>query len=239
MNQEPWEFSRKWLYSKNKQKNPLFVNSGFISYIKYGVLNKCYLLQKHLIISGDVPELSFLSNISAQYTCWVMNFILAHSPYLTFKRQKKSQPKPQKGIYYMIFSLTLLHKERLKAILSVTKEIWFDSSSVKDCRKSNKFNAKNDINEVVRLAGSVYSAFPECQCGGCVMFFCFEKKKKIPNLSGQTEAGDEETKHLFTITHMLMQHLVHRNTSACLCSCMWCTWFGAFGHGKMITSAIF
>lgn len=164
--------------SQEQTNKTLFVNSGFIFYIKYGVLNKCYLLQKHWIISGDVPELSFHSNISAQYTCWVMNFILAHSPYLTFKRPKKSQPKPQKGTYYMIFSLTLLDKERLKAILSVTKEIWFDSSSVKDCRKSNKFNAKNDINKVVRLGGSVYSAFPECQCRGWVLFVHLKKKIK-------------------------------------------------------------
>lgn len=55
----------------------------------------------------------------------------------------------------MIFSLTPLNKERLKEILCVTKETWFDSSSVEDCGKSNKFNAKNDINAVVTLAGSV------------------------------------------------------------------------------------
>jgi len=28
-----------------------------------GILNECYLLQNYLVISGDVPELSFHSNI--------------------------------------------------------------------------------------------------------------------------------------------------------------------------------
>lgn len=101
-----------------------------------------------------MPELSFHLKISAQHICWVMNFISAQSLF-DFEKTKERQPKPQKRIYYMNFSLIILDKERLKEVFCVAKEIGFDSSSVKGCRITNKFNAKNDINEVVRLAGSI------------------------------------------------------------------------------------
>lgn len=55
----------------------------------------------------------------------------------------------------MTFSLIILDKERLKEVFCVTKEIGFGSSSVKECRITSKFDAKIDINEVVRVAGSV------------------------------------------------------------------------------------
>lgn len=101
-----------------------FLNFWLIFLYKCEVFNECYLLQNHLITRGVVPELSFHLNISAQHICWVMNFISAQSPYLSFEKTKKSQPNPQKRIYYMIFSLIILDKERLNRSILCDKRNW-------------------------------------------------------------------------------------------------------------------
>lgn len=76
------------------------------------------------------------------------SYLLSHEVYFStqslfdFEKTKESQPKSQNRIYYMIFSLIILDKERLKEVFCVTKEVGFDSSSVKNCRITNKFDAK-------------------------------------------------------------------------------------------------